>query len=260
MNIASLLATTARGQGNDTAVFLSERPLWTYRELARHASTLAHGLQGRLGVAPGDRIVLWSGNSPEYIEVMFAAWFAGAVIVPVNIALYPKEVASIAADCGASLCFAAPEKTSALQDEISSPGSRILPIDAATLNDLRGEEHGFLNVPPTDTAWIFYTSGTTGRPKGAMLSHLNLLAMAFAYLADADFLSPRDSFLHLAPQSHAGGLVMLAHIMKGTKRHSRSDRVRSGRSLPSDADVRFGYQLHVAHHARAIHRDTGARR
>jgi len=76
----------------ETAVFHGTRPIWTYREMARRASTLAHGLQHRLGIKRGDRILLWSSNSPEYLEVMFAAWFAGAVIVPINAALHPREV------------------------------------------------------------------------------------------------------------------------------------------------------------------------
>jgi long-chain acyl-CoA synthetase len=218
MNIASLLANTAMSQGNETAVFHGERPVWTYREMARRAATLAQGLQHRLGIARGDRVLLWAGNSPEYVEVMFAAWFAGAVIVPVNVALHPREVASIADDCRASVCFAPFDRIGALQEFIpSQQGPHILPIEEATLDQLRGEDHGPADVPSSDIAWVFYTSGTTGRPKGAMLSHQNLLAMTFAFLADVDFLSPQDSFFHLAPQSHAGGLLMLAHVMKGTR-------------------------------------------
>jgi long-chain acyl-CoA synthetase len=218
MNIASLLANAARSQGNETAVFLGERPVWTYREMARRAATLAHGLQHRLGVARGDRILLWAGNSPEYVEVIFAAWFAGAVIVPVNVALHPREVASIANDCGARVCFTPLEKVGPLQGFVpSQQRPRILPIKETTLDELRGEEFGLADVSSSDTAWVFYTSGTTGRPKGAMLSHQNLLAMSLSYLADVDFLSPQDSFFHLAPQSHAAGLLMLAHVMKGAR-------------------------------------------
>jgi long-chain acyl-CoA synthetase len=218
MNIASLLANTAMSQSNETAVFHGERPVWTYRELAQRAATLAQGLQHRLGIARGDRVLLWAGNSPEYIEVMFAAWFAGAVIVPVNYALHPREVASVAEDCRATVCFAPPEKIGALQEFTASQRQRhILPVEKTTLDELRGEESGVADVALSDTAWIFYTSGTTGRPKGAMLSHQNLLAMTFSFLADVDSLSPQDSLFHLAPQSHAGGLLMLAHVMKGTR-------------------------------------------
>jgi long-chain acyl-CoA synthetase len=218
MNIGSLLANTASNQGSETAVFHGTRPIWTYREMARRASTLAHGLQHRLGIRRGDRILLWSSNSPEYLEVMFATWFAGAVIVPINAALHPREVASIAGNCAAKTCFTSLSRIGALQELVGSgEGCKLLPIDETTLNDLRGQDLGLADVQPTDTAWIFYTSGTTGRPKGAMLSHSNLLAMTFAYLADIDFLSPQDSFFHIAPQSHAVGLFALAHIMKGTR-------------------------------------------
>jgi long-chain acyl-CoA synthetase len=218
MNIGSLLANTARSQGNETAVFHGLRPVWTYREMARRASTLANGLQYRLGIGRGDRILLWSSNSPEYLEIMFAAWFAGAAIVPINAALHPREVASIAEDCAAKVCFTAPTRTNALEELVKpDQRSKILPIEDETLNDLRGDDLGLVNVLDSDIAWIFYTSGTTGRPKGAMLSHLNLLAMTFAYLADIDFLSPQDSFFHIAPQSHAAGLFTLAHVMKGAR-------------------------------------------
>jgi len=218
MNIASSLANSAMGLGNEIAVFRGQHPLWTYRELARRASTLAQGMQDRLGIGRGDRLLLWAGNSAEYIEVMFAAWFAGAVIVPVNAALHAREVAAIADDCRSSVCFAQGEKTSGLQELITSPSNlRVLPLEPSTLDQLRGEPHDPVAVELNDIAWIFYTSGTTGRPKGAMLSHQNLLAMTFAFLADVDFLTPRDSLFHLAPLSHAGGLLMLAHVMKGTR-------------------------------------------
>jgi long-chain acyl-CoA synthetase len=218
MNIASLLANTAMSQGNEMAVFRGERPLWTYREMASRAASLAQGLHERLSITRGDRVLLWAGNSPEYIDVMFAAWFAGVVIVPVNVALHPREVASIAEDCRAAVCFAPSEKIGTLQEFIPSQQKRhLLPIERITLDELRVEGRGMADVDLSEIAWIFYTSGTTGRPKGAMLSHQNLLAMTFAFLADVDSLSPQDSLFHLAPLSHAGGLLMLAHIMKGTR-------------------------------------------
>ncbi|GJD51715.1 Long-chain-fatty-acid--CoA ligase [Methylobacterium crusticola] len=218
MNIASVLANTARAQGDDPAVFLGERPVWTYREMARRAAALGGGFRRRFGVTRGDHVLLWGPNSPEYLEVMFAAWFAGAAIVPVNVALHQREVASIAENCGAKTCFVPMAKIGALEACMTSgPHVRILPLERTALHDLHGDECDHAEIDISDTAWIFYTSGTTGRPKGARLSHQSLLAMALAYLADVDFVSAQDSFFHLAPQSHAAGLLMLPHVMKGAR-------------------------------------------
>ena len=148
--------------------------------------------RGRLGLRPGDRVALAMTNNPEYLAILFAIWRAGLVAVPANAKLHARELAYIVEDCGAQALprnrrhrgplagdAAGSTRLVVLETRIGAISSPPIPADVA---DRR----------PDDLAWIFYTSGTTGKPKGAMLSHRNLMTMAVGYLADIDFLSPED--------------------------------------------------------------------
>jgi acyl-CoA synthetase (AMP-forming)/AMP-acid ligase II len=142
-------------------------------------------------------------NCPEFYEVLFACWHAGLTAVPMNAKLHPKEFAYILDNSGAKLCFVTPDLQSAVP-------SGIAPDKA-----LGDTEASPADVEPDDVAWLFYTSGTTGVPKGAMLTHRNMLFQTQAYFADVDKLHPGDTALHPAPLSHGSGLYGLPHFAVG---------------------------------------------
>ena len=112
-------------------------------------------------------------NAPEFWEVLFAAWHAGLVAVPVNSKLHPREIEFILEHSGASLCFVSPDLT-----DVRGGGAEVIAAtrEYARLREPNGAERGIADARPSDTAWLFYTSGTTGRPKERAL-HRNLMAM-----------------------------------------------------------------------------------
>ncbi len=218
MNLANLLIRAGRSRREGPAVAVGEAVLWRYGELADRAARLAGTLRTRFGLGPGERVALAMRNCPEFLELVYACWHAGLAAVPVNAKLHPLELKYILDHSGARLCFATPELAAVLEAESAGLERLVEVIDAhapAYRDLLRGEPIDLVPRGPDDLAWLFYTSGTTGRPKGAMLSHRNLMAMTLCYFADVDGIAPGDSILHAAPLSHGSGLYGLPHLAAG---------------------------------------------
>jgi long-chain acyl-CoA synthetase len=217
MNLAQLLARQARVNPTCTAVFEGMHPWATHARWAARSAGLAQRLRAG-GLEPDERVLLFMRNHPRYLEILWGAWWAGLVVVPVNAKLHPAEVEWIVANSQARWGFVtrdvAPGPLCGLERQIDaeSPEAEALlaPVDAWA--EVPIAERG-----PDDTAWLFYTSGTTGRPKGVMLTHRNLATMALAYFVDVDAVTPEDAIVYAAPMSHGCGLYAIPHLMAGAR-------------------------------------------
>jgi acyl-CoA synthetase (AMP-forming)/AMP-acid ligase II len=216
MNLSCTLHSAARQIPTRPAITWDGGRL-SYAEFERQAACIAGALRSRHGLPPGTRVALAMENCPELLPALYGVWRAGLSAVPINSKLHAREMAWIMADSQSKLCLATPK----IADALSAPGVGELPPilvtgtkDYATLlaGDAVAPEPGDAEAE----AWMFYTSGTTGRPKGAMLSHRNLLFASHCYYADIDHLGPSDSILHAAPLTHGSGLYALAHIARGS--------------------------------------------
>lgn len=216
MNLASLLRRSALAYGPLGAVAHGDRTLHTFAQLERRVAAMAGQLTGRFGLVRGDCVALAMHNCPQYVEAMFAAWQAGLTAVPINAKLHPREIEYILSHSGAKLCLATPdlaEPVAALQ----VAGLRLIDVESTEYEALtRGEPAPVADIDGNDVAWLFFTSGTTGRPKGAMLTHRNLLIMTASYFPDVDTIAAGDCILHAAPMSHGSGQYMLPHIAAGS--------------------------------------------
>ncbi|HEX7289937.1 MAG TPA: AMP-binding protein [Conexibacter sp.] len=213
MNVARWLERAAAGRAELPAIALGESVVASYGQLARRAAALARGLREQCGLQPGERVAIAAKNHPAYLETLFAAWWAGLVAVPVNARLHASEIGWIVEHAGARLVLCSSDLEPALAG-IAMPGVEALAsFDGEAYPQLAACDPAPLTpCGPDDVAWLFYTSGTTGRPKGAMLTHRNLVAMSLAHLADVDPTRPGDALLHCAPLSHGSGLLALPHI------------------------------------------------
>ena len=223
MNIAACLLGRARNVPDAPALSFGTRTL-SFGAFAERIRCLAGGLRARLALAPGDRILIWMENRPEFLETLFASWVAGLVAVPVNAKLHAREAAYIARDCDAAAIVTGEALVEGLMaalaeaaDDQARPAPPAVVVAAsAEYERLAGSAPiDCAETQPTDPAWIFYTSGTTGRPKGAMLTHRNLLAMSLIYYADIERVAPGHTKLHAAPLSHATGIYSLPHLFGG---------------------------------------------
>lgn len=218
MNVAGWLQRTALSHPNAPAIFHGTEQLATYAEFAANAGRIGHALQELHGIRPSDRVALFMGNNVHYLPLLLGIWHCGAVVVPINAKLHAREAAWILDNAAARLVVVDAENDARL-----ATLSAGLNCEAISVG---GREFEVLTTYPSaaapvrranaDLAWLFYTSGTTGRPKGVMLSHGNLIAMTHAYLVDVDDLDQGDATLYAAPMSHGAGLYSIVHVLRGS--------------------------------------------
>jgi fatty-acyl-CoA synthase len=213
VNLFAVLDQAASRFADRGAVYHGDRRVCTWSELQYRALCLATSIRQQEGA--GARVAIASHNRPEIVELMFAIWAAGCVVVPINYKLHPREMAQILDDAGASRVFA----SSTIGAELASITTR--PTEIVESEDYSRRLNVAPSAPPrTDPstlAWLFYTSGTTGQSKGAMLSHRNLTAMAVAHLADIDDPNEDCTLIHAAPMSHGSGLYIVPYVLRAAR-------------------------------------------
>jgi long-chain acyl-CoA synthetase len=213
MNLASWLERAGRDDPNRPALGIGSRVLRTYGGAAGRVARLAGALQG-FGLNPGDCVAIVARNSPDYVELLYAVWHAGLAAVPANAKLHGAELGFILEQSGARVCFASDGLDGEIAPHAPASLERLIVIGGADYERLFASDSVAL-VPRGggDLAWLFYTSGTTGRPKGAMLTHKVLTAASSAYAAEVDTVLPGDPLLHAAPMSHGSGLYIMAYVI-----------------------------------------------
>jgi long-chain acyl-CoA synthetase len=204
-NLADNLISTAERHPERPALRL-DRTVITYAELDETSRRVAGGLIER-GLEPGDRVGLMLPNVPEFAAAYYGILRAGGVVVPMNILLKEREIAYYLGDSGAKLIIAARELAATVRPGAAQVGAGALLVEPGAFTELFEDSDpvdGLVPRAARDTAVILYTSGTTGKPKGAQLTHANL-----AINADVSkqlfSLGPDDVVLGALPQFHAFG-------------------------------------------------------
>jgi long-chain acyl-CoA synthetase len=215
MNLALWLNRAGLSHGSRPAAAEGTRVVRSYGDLAGRAARLAGALRQRFGLRQGDRVAIVAKNSPEYLELFFGIWHAGLAAVPANAKLHALELAYILEHSGARVCFASAGLDEGVAPHAPASLERLIRVGSVEYESLfQGDPIDVVPREPDDLAWLFYTSGTTGRPKGAMLTHRNLSWASHAYATEVDPVAPGDPVLHAAPMSHGSGLYIMPHIAR----------------------------------------------
>jgi acyl-CoA synthetase (AMP-forming)/AMP-acid ligase II len=226
MNLGRLLTQTARRIPDRPALVWRERT-WSFAELDARVDRLAQALRG-LGVGRGDRVLVHSRNTNAMFESTFACFKIGAVWVPTNYRLTPAEVAYLGASSRAVLMLrdagctghaeAVREANPHLRHVVAVGDAGAGEQDYETLLAAATPpppDHE-ADVAPDDPCWFFYTSGTTGRPKAAVLTHGQMAFVVTNHLADLmPGTTEHDASLVVAPLSHGAGIHQLAQVARG---------------------------------------------
>ena len=214
--IGEILPRSASAYGDKTALVFNDRS-FSFAELDTMTNRMASGLAS-LGIEPGDRVTLYAQNSWEWVVSYHAIAKTGAVINPVNVMLTPDEVGYVVKDCGAKALITTPDrgepilglKDATTLSDIILFGDQALPGTRSFEEILSGGAEDLTTpaVRPEELSTICYTSGTTGFPKGAMLSHRNVVANA-AITAAMNIRTDRDVSLTPLPCAHVYGATVM---------------------------------------------------
>jgi acyl-CoA synthetase (AMP-forming)/AMP-acid ligase II len=221
VNSFAFLEKSARHLPDGLALLQGEERI-TYREFRDRALAIGGNL-GAAGCEPGDRVAFCLANSPRIMEVIFGCFAAGLVVVPVNARLHAREMAYIVENSGAKVLIHGPE----YHDGIAANAALFANVQryctgtatgAQPFSALLQPENALpaaVEAAPHDLCWLFYTSGTTGKPKGAMWNHRMVKCVIMNYLADLHNIQPGEMVLHCAPMSHGSGIVALPAVARG---------------------------------------------
>ena len=215
-NLGQVMSGAAAKYGDRVALVFQGQE-FTYHRLDELTARLANGLQG-LGVSTGDRVTLYSQNRWEWIVSYYAVLRLGAVINPINVMLTPEEVIFVTKDCGAKVLLASADKGTPIVDRKSeTPLEHIilfggeLPAGASSFDqllDTSSTEFPEVDIDPMATSTIGYTSGTTGHPKGAMLTHQTIVLNS-ALTSNMHARTGDDVCYSALPCSHVYGNVVM---------------------------------------------------
>ncbi len=225
MNLAHFLTQAAARHADRPAIIWGGRS-WSWAEFDARVSALAASLRQR-GIAKGDRLLVHARNGNAILETMYAAFRLGAVFVPTNFRLMPGDVAYLAQQSGAAafLCHADyPDHVAAVRAACPDL-TRIVVIGEGPaegeayetlLDEGAGQSVANVAVEHDDPCWFFYTSGTTGKPKAAVLTHGQMAFVVTNHLCDLmpGTSAETDASLVVAPLSHGAGVHAVAQIAR----------------------------------------------
>lgn len=217
MNPAVWLERTAKRTPQSPALFRETTCIADYKEFARRAEALAAALSDR-SIGEDDRVALFLGNRTEYLEALYGIWWLGAVAVPINAKLHEKEAAWIIGNSEARLVMVDDKRMVGLA-ELCRGDVSIVSVESAAYQDMRDTAGSGAPAlrDADDLIWLFYTSGTTGRPKGVMITSGNLTSMTLSYFADVDDVRVEDAIVYAAPMSHGAGIYNFMHVFRGAR-------------------------------------------
>jgi acyl-CoA synthetase (AMP-forming)/AMP-acid ligase II len=222
MNAYAFLANSARRFPLHTALLHGVERI-TYREFHERTLAIAGNLLAR-GLTRGDRVAFCLANSPRILEIVYGCFAAGLVAVPINARLHPREIAYIVGNSGSRVFIYGPEYQNAFlehRDAFADEAERICTASTAGASEFcellapQNALSEYTEAEGSQPCWLFYTSGTTGHPKGAIWTHRMIRVVVMNYLADIYNIQPGEAVIHAAPMSHGSGIVALPAVARG---------------------------------------------